>query len=646
MKGGYKSLIKRRMAVGLIVVLVCGMLPVPGKTVQAASAISMTAFYNDGAYGIGYLEAKAGKQVTISSKEEMEMFFACLKEEERTSGISFLQTEDITFGEYEFVYDEESERIGIYADNALAAAVSEEGEFYKTYTGSTQSSVEKCGLTESYLYRSIDEPDIFYGTYDGGGYSISGLIFQSETSYTSGIFGQIKQGAVVSNLTVKNCLLAKAYGGIMGMNEGTVDNCVADSLTGICDAIGGIAECNSGQISNCRTIHSELIVAGSGDNRLGGITAGNYNGIIESCQTKDTILRSDEEIDAMVGGIAGCQRFETLAQSGIFDCISAAELVGGKYMGGVAGYVYSTGITPQITNCINMGEIYTAKNTISLGGIVGSAADGSSLSVENCGNYGKIVYDENAVTSSANIGGIAGTADGTLTVTDCVNHGEICASDESNPDTAAMFCIGGLVGYSTGELQIVNSANYGLVAEVHSGITKISGGIAGYLGNVSETAVYNCYNIGQVSGTYAGGLIGCGMAADSGTLLTVAENSYNYGEVYGETAGALFGMTSALICSHGYWRDGAAQNMIAGEKSDNITDDVWENCYSLSAEEMASLDTVLNDWVGEQNGDSVYSEWGQEGNGYPEFVYSTQEEMYLAGETEEPQSGETSAADT
>ena len=127
--------------------------------------------------------------------------------------------------------------------------------------------------------------------------------------------------------------------------------------------------------------------------------------------------------------------------------IEKSYIKGFKYVGGIVGYVYFSGI---ITNCYNSGDV---SGSDYVGGIVGYA--GSSGTVTNCHNIGD-------VSGSSNVGGVVGSG----SANNCYNSGDISGSSR----------VGGVVGY------------------------------AGSSGTVT-----NCYSSGDVSGnSYVGGVVGQG----------------------------------------------------------------------------------------------------------------------------------------
>ena len=141
--------------------------------------------------------------------------------------------------------------------------------------------------------------------------------------------------------------------------------------------------------------------------------------------------------------------------------IIKSYIKGNNYIGGVAGYAYSS--DGAIGNCYNTGKI---QGNSEVGGIVGQATNSA---VSNCYNTGEILGTGN------NVGGIAGTIDGTGILANCYNTGSV----------SGITYIGGVTGYCT--RIIVNSYNVGIV----NGTEDKFGGISGYAW--SNSTIASCY---------------------------------------------------------------------------------------------------------------------------------------------------------
>lgn len=175
--------------------------------------------------------------------------------------------------------------------------------------------------TAYYPIGTIENP--FTGIFDGNGYSIDNLNFNSlkydETQKTmtptTGVFGTIGNNGVVKNLTLKNLKVDSDYkkdqiypeneisyfyiGGIAGVNNGTISNCTITNNSSI----------NVNRLKNTKNSRTVKIY-------IGGI-AGDNRGTIEYCSTGELSITAESylyyynestktnEHLLYVGGIAG-----------------------------------------------------------------------------------------------------------------------------------------------------------------------------------------------------------------------------------------------------------------------------------------------------------------------------------------------------
>lgn len=158
-----------------------------------------------------------------------------------------------------------------------------------------------------------------------------------------------------------------------------------------------------------------------------------------------------------------------------------------------------------------------------------------TASTANVGLFSKLADGavvKNVITAGSisgkvnNVGGIAGTADGNVTIENCKNTASIKGGKGA----------GGILGYSepgSGFVTISSCANMGSV----SGTRKQVGGIAGNV--VGTHIIRNCYNQGDISD--GAGILG------RGTKGVLVENCYTVGSV--ETNGAIIAVSSSSYSS-------------------------------------------------------------------------------------------------
>ncbi|MDD5992573.1 MAG: GLUG motif-containing protein [Prevotellaceae bacterium] len=177
--------------------------------------------------------------------------------------------------------------------------------------------------------------NIYTGTFDGQGHTISGLYFESCSGYydqnskdydnrncdylSFGLFGF--NSGTIKNVGVINSYFGWQYnliGGICGKNSGTIENCYNEGkVEGQGNDTGGICGENSGTIENC---YNEGKVEGKGNN-TGGICALN-SGTITNCYNLGTVIG-----EYGTGGVC-VDNFET---------IKNCYYLSGTAAGGIAG---------------------------------------------------------------------------------------------------------------------------------------------------------------------------------------------------------------------------------------------------------------------------------------------------------------------
>lgn len=215
----------------------------------------------------------------------------------------------------------------------------------------------------------IGTSDVPYtGTFDGKGYTISGLYFNNPTSYYVGLFGCIGANGKISNVGVLDSYFQfrALGGGVCGMNKnGELQNC-SNSSTVICnmqDGTGGVCGYNSkGTVRDCKNTGSVR-----GKATLGGVCGVNSYGTITNCFNEGTV--SVTVTSANVGGVCGNN------YSGTIKCsYNTASVSGQEYVGGVSGANYYG----TITNCFNKG---TVSGQEYFGGVCGAKYGGT---ITNC----------------------------------------------------------------------------------------------------------------------------------------------------------------------------------------------------------------------------------------------------------------------
>lgn len=244
----------------------------------------------------------------------------------------------------------------------------------------------------------------------------------------------------------------------------------------------------------------------TGGSQVGGIVGGAVGSNIDiGCSYPKGLVRgSGIEIGGVVGRIEGDVEVLNCINYATVDCGTT-----GAEIGGVVGYSKYNGEMPHIHYCVNVGSV-TSCNVG--GGVLGlsyvSMGDyHSTVMVENCANFGKIIGKNNSEYSGASsgFGGIMGHSSNTqgVQLAHCANHGDMEIS-------CSVHGVGGIVGAIGNDPGgTLEKWNYHVWECANRGnIKKLSGdfhvgGIVGYMEEGSSVSgnhacVEGCYNWGDL----------------------------------------------------------------------------------------------------------------------------------------------------
>ena len=243
--------------------------------------------------------------------------------------------------------------------------------------------------------------DTFYkGTFDGGGYTISGLKVSGD-DYV-GLFGCIKD-ATIKNLKVSGKVTGKDYvGGIVGRADGSakIQNChnyCEVESSGGRQHTGGIVGYakDSSTISDCGNVGKvSLSSPGPGEYVVGGVVGWKENGTVQNCYNVGQVSGTGFNVDA--GGIVGY-----ISNGGVQNCYNEGAVSAIVTQSGNVGGVVSANYQSTVQDCYNVGALSTTGDGY-IGGVV---ADINNSSVQGCYNVGQVSA---TVTGSGNAGGVAG----------------------------------------------------------------------------------------------------------------------------------------------------------------------------------------------------------------------------------------------
>ncbi len=223
---------------------------------------------------------------------------------------------------------------------------------------------------------------IFCGTFDGQGYVIKGLSIDTGGS-NQGLFRYLAKDGIIKNLSVEGTVISQGdrsnIGGIVGNNEGILENCKFSGYVKANSNVGGVVGINgdSGAIIDC---FADAMIHGKG---AVGAIAGYNTGTILRCRNESSVNTAVEEqtlnlenltideivplrsfVDAIdIGGIVGIN-IGTVQNSENSGTVGYPHV--GRNVGGIVGRQ-----SGYLVGCLNKGKVYGRE---SVGGIVGLMA--------------------------------------------------------------------------------------------------------------------------------------------------------------------------------------------------------------------------------------------------------------------------------
>lgn len=179
---------------------------------------------------------------------------------------------------------------------------------------------------------------IFWGGFDGGGHTITGMTITGDRDYV-GLFGECKNftasSSYIKSVTVRGANISgHSFVGAIAGRGANISDCYSIENT-ICAfrCVGGVCGSLIGNISGCYNSSSV-----SGNSIAGGIMGsasyeGNVgNGVVQYCYNIGAVTVRQQ--DSSVGGITGA----SADGYNISNCLNCGKITGnGKKVGGIAG---------------------------------------------------------------------------------------------------------------------------------------------------------------------------------------------------------------------------------------------------------------------------------------------------------------------
>ncbi len=352
------------------------------------------------------------------------------------------------------------------------------------YPEITEEDFNKPGFDPEQLI--IDYTQGFTGSFDGAGYTISGLsIIETDSNGFNAVYGLFgfTKDAVIENVTLTNVSIQ------------------ADSNI----AVGGLV----GKAMNTHIENSSVSGSVKGLNNVGGIVGSAEASLIEKTSSTSTV----EGVDR-VGGLIGEMEKETVVN----NTYTTGSVKGENFLGGLVG-------SSDLSKIQNSYSMSTVNGRDVLGGLVGVAENTSVIEHSHA---------TGAVTGNEAIGGLVGHATGNeKPETGSVPYKTSIIQSFSKGTIKGVNNVGGLIGLAESNTDIQNTYATGSVTEIEANQEElppldvvvgnepgseveperepVGGAVGGLIGGFITSSLVNSYSIGLVKGigtTYVGGLIG------------------------------------------------------------------------------------------------------------------------------------------
>lgn len=223
-------------------------------------------------------------------------------------------------------------RNGLTGDYVLMNNLDENTAGYDTYAGPSANS----GAGWEPIGNPTSTSTIFFGTFDGGNYLISGLYINRPSTDHVGLFGYFGGNSIIENVR------------LVGLD-----------VTGR-DYVGGLGGTNYGLIQNC-------FVKGvvSGDDKVGGfigrhlwLTGYSNNDYIYRCFAECDVYASGQECGGFAGRISGDSGDTSTHKPSIENCYSGGSARCEVFVGGFAGVIFG-----RCDNCYSRTRVIHSSST-------------------------------------------------------------------------------------------------------------------------------------------------------------------------------------------------------------------------------------------------------------------------------------------
>ena len=265
--------------------------------------------------------------------------------------------------------------------------------------------------------------ETFTGSFDGAGYTISGLHIDRASTDGVGLFGLTSSTTVLRDVALEGGSVSgnNGVGGLVGLNyQGTIQDSYATGSVSGDNNVGGLVGSDHGTIQD--SFASGNV---SGSRSVGGLVGGSHN----SSTIRDSFATGSVSGNNEVGGLVGYNGFYTIE-----DSFASGSVSGNNEVGGLVGLNYQG----TIRDSFAAGSV-SGNNGV--GGLVGHNDDSVGELVGYSGGTVQDSYASGLVSGNTSVGGLIGYSGGT--VQDSYASGLVSGNTS----------VGGLIGYSGGTAQ-------------------------------------------------------------------------------------------------------------------------------------------------------------------------------------------------
>ena len=365
--------------------------------------------------------------------------------------------------------------------------------------------------------------NLYTGTFDGQGHTISGLYFNISECNIVGLFGANKG-------TIKNVGVVDSYfygsdyvGGVCGANSegGTITGCYNTGMVSGIFQVGGVCGLNDGStITGC--YNTGMV---SGISQVGGVCGINDKGTITGCYTNSGVVCENNGGTVTYCEVKNGYEFRdgtvcSLLNTALKTAKASVRFYQGRNYPELFMNVPS--LVDDVYQISNKGDLYAFALIVNNGETSAKAVLTANITV----NTGVLKED----------GTLADNYSGFETWTPI--------GKDQNPYTGTFdgqgHTISGLYFNNSGSKYVGlfrkndgTIKNVGVVDSYFCGSSYVGGVCGGNVAQNENTSITNCYNTGAVSGSsYVGGVCGGNVAQNENTSIT---NCYNTGAVSGSS---------------------------------------------------------------------------------------------------------------